>query len=276
MADGDVVWAATDDAIWCAQSLPSDDGTEWREVAKLPDGARARCLVSSANGVLVGTSGAQVYRLMDHDLACDAAFAELATRPRWHTPWGGPPSIWTMCRGPGSDLWVNVHVGGLVRSSDGGRSWAQTGLDIDVDVHQICWDARDSAFLVASAQGFARSEDGESWAFDNEGLYAHYLRAVAATDNHVVVCASRGPRSDEVGVYRRPRGERAFERCAPADGWAEGWLASNIDAPALGVAGGEIAFGTADGRAFASADEGGCWTEVASGLPPIQSVLIAH
>lgn len=263
-AEGDAIWAATDDALWRLED-------NWRAVASFPDDARPRCLQPSTTGLLVGTSGAQVYRLQDDALICDDAFAEVETRGLWHTPWGGPPSIWTMCAGNGGDIWANVHVGGLVHSSDGGRSWRQTSLDIHVDVHQVCHDPASSGLLVASARGFASTGEGETWEFDNTGLPAHYLRAVATTQSAIFVSASTGPRSDEVAIHRRKRDANAFERCAPTDDW----LKNNIDSPALTSTGDQVAFGTLDGRVFLSPDEGDSWSVVASDLAPVQSVLLS-
>lgn len=261
--EDNAVWAATDDALW-------KHTDQWREIAAFPADVRPRCLLPVESGLLVGTSGAQVYRLVDGVLACDEAFAGVATRSLWHTPWGGPPSTWTMCGGPSAEVWANVHVGGLVRSTDNGRNWTQTPLDIEVDVHQVNRDA--NGFVVATARGFGHSVDGEEWEFDNDGLHAHYLRSVATTRDHIFVSASSGPRSEEVAIYRRARGSAEFQRSAPADGW----LRDNVDAPALATSGAEVAFGTLDGRVFQSLDEGDSWSVFAEGLPPVQSVLITH
>ena len=63
---------------------------------------------------------------------------EAPTRAEWHTPWGGPPSVFSMAS-LGDDLFVSVHVGGILRSSDGGQSWEAT-IDLHEDVHQVVAD----------------------------------------------------------------------------------------------------------------------------------------
>ena len=257
----DVVYAATDHELWRYTR-------QWDVLARLPDEVRARWIVPVDGECYVGTSGADVYRLSGGKLDRDENFANIATRPAWHTPWGGPPSIWSACAN-GDDIWVNVHVGGIVHSLDAGASWTQTPLPIETDVHQVARTA-EGDLLIASARGYAQSSDGVEWTFANDGLHGHYLRAVASTASAVFVAASHGPRSDAVAVYRRPKDAATFERSAPADDW----LAENIDAPALASDGHTIAFGARDGRVFASANEGDDWTVVAADLPPVRSVLV--
>src|SRR5207249_1971591 len=79
-------------------------------------------------------------------------------------------------------VYVNVHVGGVVRSRDGGRSWTPT-VDIESDVHQVlAHPSRAEVVLAAAADGFGVSRDcGASWRFITEGMHAHYLRAVAVS-----------------------------------------------------------------------------------------------
>ena len=61
----------------------------------------------------------------------DVPFTE--GRDRWYTPWGGPPDTRSMTSADGK-VYANVHVGGVVRSADAGRTWQPTALDIDADV----------------------------------------------------------------------------------------------------------------------------------------------
>ena len=81
-ADDNAVWAATDETLW------RYDG-DWQEAAAFPDDIRPRYLLPTADSLLVGTSGAHVYRLGAETLERDAAFAGVETRERWHTPWAG-------------------------------------------------------------------------------------------------------------------------------------------------------------------------------------------
>lgn len=170
-------------------------------------------------------------------------------------------------------IYVNVHVGGVVRSRDGGRTWTPT-LDIEVDVHQvIVHPARPRTVLVAAFDGFGLSRDGgDSWSFVIAGLHAHYARAVAIADATVLLTASTGPSGRRAALYRKPlEGADEFERCR--QGLPE-WFSDNIDTACLATAGPLVVFGTEDGQLYRSADAGSTWELAAKGLPSVRSVLI--
>jgi hypothetical protein len=135
--------------------------------------------------------------------------------------------------------------------------------------------ARDGRVYAACARGLAVSEDrGASWTFRTDALHATYCRSVALCGETVLLSASNGPRGDRSALYRGPAaGGAGFERCR--DGLPE-WFDRNVDSLCLDAAPdhGVAAFGTADGRVFASTDEGATWTEVASDLPPATCVAL--
>jgi hypothetical protein len=260
-------WAVVDDRTIRA----SADGSSWVEAAAVT-GAEATCLLPTPDGLLVGTTGARLLRLVDGRLLPLEAFAEVEGREAWYTPWGDPPDTRSLTRDPAGALYANVHVGGVVRSTDGGATWRPT-LDIELDVHQVLADpAVPGRVFAASAVGLAVSEDGgERWRIETDGLHAHYCRAVALADGTLLVTASTGPRGKRAALYRRPlAGRTAFERCR--DGLPE-WFATNIDTHCLAAAGPTVVFGTEDGRVYRSSDAGRSWTQTAKGLPPITCVL---
>jgi photosystem II stability/assembly factor-like uncharacterized protein len=166
-------------------------------------------------------------------------------------------------------VYVNVHVGGILGSLDGGLSWTPTELDIDTDVHQVV--ATDHLVLAALGHGgLARSNDGgQSWTVTSDGLHASYCRAVAVSDQTVLLSASTGPRTRQGALYRGSIAGDTFERCHK--GLPE-WFPSNIDTGCLALDGTNAAFGTDDGRVFVSTDTGGSWTQTAAGLPGITVV----
>src|SRR5262245_42475485 len=56
-------------------------------------------------------------------------------------------------------IFVNVHVGGVIRSRDAGRTW--TTVDIESDIHQvIAHPTRADVVLAAAYKGFGLSRDG--------------------------------------------------------------------------------------------------------------------
>jgi len=128
--------------------------------------------------------------------------------------------------------------------------------------------------LAAAGVGLATSSDGgKSWQFDTEGLHGTYLRAVAVAGGTVLVTASTGPRTKHAAVYRKALdGNKNFERCQSG---LPDWFSANIDTFCLTASGSRVAFGTSEGSAFVSSDEGQSWTVAAQDLPPVKSVALS-
>jgi photosystem II stability/assembly factor-like uncharacterized protein len=237
--------------------IRSSGGDRWEEVA-VATVLDARCLLPHPSGLLVGTSEAHLLRLRDGSLDPVPSFEEAKGREDWYTPWGGPPDVRSMSVGGDGSIFVNVHVGGVLRSEDGGETWEPT-MDIDVDVHQVLvHPARPAVVYAASARGLGISRDaGGSWTFVTEGLHAPYCRAVAVCEESVLVSASTGPRGREAAVYRgRLDGSGRFEKCG--DGLPE-WFGGNIDTFSLAADRKAAAFGTEGGDLYLSSDQGRTW-----------------
>lgn len=243
----------------------------WAEVAVAGDGVVLTCLAPRGGGLLVGTAGAGVLALEDPD-ACPPAlvglrgFEEVPGRDQWYTPWGGPPDTRSLAVAGDGALYANVHVGGILRSIDGGRSWAPT-IDLHADVHQVLCPLpeRPGVVMAACADGLAQSRDGgKSWRLREDGLPRTYCRAVAAVADTVLVSASDGPDGAHAGVYRAPlEGWGGFERCRP--GLPEA-LGGNVDTGWLAASGELAAVVTADGDLFSSKDQGSSWDQLVAGL----------
>lgn len=248
------------------------DESGWTALASL-DSRAARCLLPDEAGLLIGTTEAHLLRLSDGSLTAVEGFASAPGRERWFTPWGGPPATRSLARGAAGELYANVHVGGILRSDDGGASWRQT-IEIEVDAHEVLSPAgHPGLLLAATARGLATSRDGGgSWELASDGLRATYARAVALSEGVVLMSASDGPRGGHAAVYRRdldaPDG---FERCTA--GLPE-WFEDNIDTACLKATGQSVVFGTSRGELYASRDSGETWEQLAEGLPPVRCVAL--
>jgi hypothetical protein len=233
------------------------------------EGPPATCLLPLDGGVLLGTAEGHLVRLPGG--ARVASFDEAPGRHEWYTPWGGPPDVRTLAAGPDGTLYVNVHVGGILRSADGGETWEPT-LDIDLDVHQVVV-APDGTVLAACAQGLAVSGDhGSTWTVVDDGLPATYARAVAVAGDTVLMSASTGPDGGRAAVYRRPlKGDEPFRRSSIG---LPGTFPGNVDTFCLAADGDRAALGTFAGRVYASDDAGGSWSTVATG-PPVTCLTLA-
>ena len=260
-------WAILDGReLWCSENQDA-----WAQITSIGS-LRANCVLPYGGGVLVGASDSHLHRLSDNVLEPVESFDEAPGRDSWFTPWGGPPDVRSMSTDPNGALYVNVHVGGVLRSADGGESWEPT-IEIGSDVHQVFFDPSSGLLLAASSWGLGVSDDdGDTWEFHRSGLHATYARAVTVAGDKVLVSASTGPRTRQAAVYRkRVRDKGPFERCT--EGLPE-WIVNNVDTACLAASGSEVAFGTHDGSVFASDDQGNSWELVAEGLPPVRCVAL--
>src|SRR5271155_1519822 len=104
----------------------------------------------------------------------------------------------------GSILFANVHVGGIPRSMDGGRTWQPT-IDINSDVHEVRAHPADPDIVAAaSAIGLCISRDaGATWTIEKEGLHAPYCSALAFSGDDILVSASTDHFATQGRIYRR-------------------------------------------------------------------------
>lgn len=266
--DAGVLWALADGR----SVLRSDRDGAWEEVADAGP-FELTCLLPTSAGLLVGAGHARLLRLESGSLEPVASFDEVTGRETWYTPWGGPPAVRSLAQDRAGRLHVNVHVGGIPCSADGGRTWHPT-IDVDADVHQVlAHPSTEGLVLAATAMGLAVSEDGGGrWHFERGGMHAHYCRAVAVSAGTVLVTASTGPWGGHAAVYRAPLDAVSqLERCAA--GLPE-WFDANVDSGCLAADGATVAFGTADGSLFESEDSGATWAEIAAGLPQVRAVAL--
>ncbi len=261
--DGPELWAIVDRSeVWHAPEAG------WRLVATL-QGYQATC-IAMTDAIHVGSSNARLFRLAGETLEPVVAFDDAEGRSEWYTPWGGPPATRSLSEW-GDDVYVNVHVGGILHTGDQGPTWNPT-IEIDADVHQVA--TAEGFVLAACAGGLATSLDhGATWTMRSEGLDAPYSRAVVVCGDTLLMSASNGPRGGRAAVYRADISAGAFERCTAG---LPGWFDDNIDTYHLDALndGSFAAFGTSDGRIFGSEDAGSTWQEMASDLATIQHVLV--
>lgn len=252
-------WAVADaQAVWDGEGIVAD-----------LQGPPATCVLGTDEGALVGTSEGHLVRVPGGERV--ESFDQAPDRDRWYTPWGGPADVRSLAAAPDGTLYVNVHVGGILRSADGGATWQPT-LEMDLDVHQVAV-APDGTVVAATAYGLAASTDGgRTFTMSDDGLHATYARAVAVAGETVLLSVSTGPDGQRAAVYRRPlHGDGAFRRTAIG---LPGTLPGNVDTFCLAAAGERAALGTVAGRVYVSDDAGATWSTIAAG-PPVTCLAFA-
>ena len=258
---GDTAWAITNGHQLTRVTPQSAEAVAHIEPA-------ATCVLAADDTVWVGTEEAHLFRFDGTTLQRLTAFDEAPSRAEWHTPWGGPPDTRSLAA-ENDRVYVNVHVGGILISDDGGTSWDAT-LDLHTDVHEVSVDDDGTVWAATGASALGESRDGgRSWTFHRAGLHGTYLRCAVPTDDGVLVTASSGPHASDGAVYRFDHDR--FEPCG--GGELPERFAGNLDTGSLAAHGKAAALAGTDGRLYLSEDAGRSWVVAASDLPPVRSVV---
>lgn len=252
-----------DGSSWWAVDRKGQIHQDGSILAAAPAGVALNCVGPGKETTWVGATEARLYRLEGDDLVEDEDFANAPGRDHWYTPWGGPPDVRSMAIDAAGALFVNIHVGGILRYDEGG---IVPTIDQDADVHEvIAHPSRPGMVLAACALGLAQSANGADFTVRDEGLHSRYCRAVAIIGDTVLVSASTGPRTRQARLYRTRLEGGPFEACR--QGLPE-WFDDNLDTNCLAVVDGAVYAGHGD-KVWRSDDEGESWEEIAAGLPRI-------
>lgn len=254
--------ARTDDGWWAVDGKGrvhhSGD-----HVASLPDGAAATCIQPSPDTIWIGADQGRLFAFDGGDVTEDEFFADAPGRDTWYTPWGAPADVRSMTIDADHTLYVNVHVGGILRYDNTGPV---PTLDISADVHQVASHSTDGgAVFAATARGLAASHNGHDFDFRTNGLHAPYSRAVAVLDDRVLFSASTGPRTSDGRLYSCPLW--ADDIMPVSEGLPERFD-HNLNTHCIAVVGPEVYLGHGD-SVWRSDDHGSTWTLLTSGLPKI-------
>jgi hypothetical protein len=268
-ADPDVVYAGLRDG---GVRRSVDGGRSWID-CKLPEPAVFSLAVSAANGaVYAGTEPSRLFRSDDRGASWREldALLELPSRPTWSFP----PRPWTshvrwIAPSPHDAdlLLVGIELGGLMRSSDGGKSWQDHRPGAQRDVHSLAWHphAPGRAYEAGGGGAAFSSDAGETWQPADEGRDRNYTWSVAVDPVDPgcwYVSASSGPyaahgqRDPQARIYRRRDGETWLP--------LSGGLPEPLPAMpyALLATDGRLFAGLADGEVWESRDQGDTWTRL--------------
>lgn len=242
------------------------------------------CCMAVRDTVYVGTDDARMLRLSDGADVLEPidGFDNVAGRDAWFAGSAivngqrvGPPlGIRSVAANSnGSTLFANVHVGGIPRSMDGGKSWQPT-IDIDSDVHEVCAHPANPGIVVAAASaGLCISHDsGTTWTIEREGLHAPYCYAVAISGDDILVSAAKDPFASEGKIYRRPL--RPDGILAAVEGGMPAWIEGIVDTGCIAANGSSIAVADKAGNLYGSEDFGRTWSSRIAGLPTPSCVLL--
>ena len=263
--DGDRLFVGTyGHGLWCSD----DGGTSWQDL-QLPQRDVFSVAVSAANGsVYAGCEPSMLFCSDDRG----RSWRELESLRRIPSAptWSFPPRPWTshvrwIAPNPqrAEVLIVGIELGGLMLSTDGGRTWLDHRPGAQRDVHALAWHPTvPGRAYEAGGGGAAWSRDeGMNWQRADAGRDRHYTWALAvdpADPESWFISANPGPmlaHHDEQAQARIYRWQR--------DAWQPvmNGLSDPLDSMpyALAFVGRTLYAGLRDGRLFASDDSGASW-----------------
>ncbi|HEX4448873.1 MAG TPA: hypothetical protein VH044_19165 [Polyangiaceae bacterium] len=257
-------------------------GGEWATVATSE--FELSCCVAVGDTIYVGTEDARILRLSHAGAALDPVdgFDRVAGRDTWYAGSAivdgrrrGPPlGIRSVAASANGDvLFANVHVGGIPRSTDGGKTWQPT-IAIETDVHEVrAHHAHPNVVVAASAVGLCISRDaGATWTIEREGLHASYCSAVAFSGDDILVAASSDHFASEGRIYRRPI--RPDGGIAAVEGGLPARIEGIADTGCIATSGSTIAVVDGAGTLYVSTEFGWAWSRSGGEVAGASSVLI--
>ena len=279
--DRDRVYAGTFDH---GLRVTDDGGATWREPEAGPADARVLALAVSraAPVAYAGTEPSNLYRSEDAGRTWELlpALRELPSEPQWSFP-GRPWThhVRTIALHPTDPetLLVGIELGGVMRSTDAGETWADRNPQAPRDAHQMATHPLlPDRVYGAAGDGIARSEDaGATWTHVEEGLDRRYAWATAVDPEdpglwYVAVStgavAAHGAGDGQARVMRTHDGA-----WSPVGSWGDTpelrrmpyALATLPDRPGVIVA------GLRGGVLLVSQDAGASWTRLDLRLPDV-------
>jgi photosystem II stability/assembly factor-like uncharacterized protein len=260
-----------------------DGGATWRD-AELPVPDVFSVAYGPDGALYAGSEPSALHVRRDGDGWRElSALRELPSAPTWSFP----PRPWTshvrsVAPSPHDPAVVlaGIELGGLMRTTDGGETWADHRPGAQRDVHELAWHPSEPGRAYeAGGGGAAWSHDGgDTWEPADEGRDRHYTWALAVEPDDAdtwFLSASTGPfaahgnRPAEALVYRR-RGDGPWEELDLGLGRPLDTMPYGLDARD-----GVVVVALRDGRLLASEDGGDEWRAVEASAPRVVALTLA-
>ena len=256
-----------------------DGGSNWTHVESYPSDYAHSVLAdpSAANGVLVGSEPAALFRSSDSGASWQecSGFQDVPESTNWgfHAP-TRDSHVRDLVVSPGDVglLYAGIEVGGVVRSTDGGSSWQQLpGLDDDIHCLHLGTDKQQRVYAATASAPYRSSNGGDEWEKINDGLDRRYtLHIAAAPDDadQVLVTVSENARRKSPQFYRSTNGGQSWLK---VEGLGEGEEAEDMVVafewdPSSSN---DVYAGTDGGELYHSSDRGQTWQQLPVTLPSV-------
>ncbi len=254
-------------------------GATWARADSYPSDYAHSVLAdpSNSDGVYVGSEPAALFRSDDGGVSWEECrgFREVPESSNWgfHAPTrDSHVRDLAVSSGDANLLYAGIEVGGVVRSSDGGKSWRQLpGLDDDIHCLHIGADRQRRVYAATASSPYRSSDGGDSWEKINDGLARRYTLHIAAAPDDadlVLVTVSENARRESPRFYRSTDGGNTWRL---VDGPGQGeeardmvvafdWDPNNAS---------HVYAGTDGGKLFLSRDRGASWEQMPVILPSV-------
>jgi hypothetical protein len=249
-----------------------DAGGAWSKVAAT--GIHLQSITSVKRTIFAGLMNEAAILRVQADGKSERleSFDKVVGRSEWFA--GGPPlGVRAMTATvDGGTILAAVHVGGIPRSSDGGKTWTPT-IPIMFDVHEVCaHPAQPNIVAAAAAVGLLMSQDGgQNWSVLDEGLELKDSLAVAVLTDEALFSIQEGPFAKRSQLWRCRIGGKRLEQVR--DGLPE-WLDGKIDTAHITAGAGRAAVVDGGGNLWLSTAGSSGWKRLAADLPYALGLLI--
>lgn len=252
-----------------------DGGGTWRHLSSYPTGY-AHSVLAHPNDpevLFVGSEPAAIFRSGDGGETWEecAGFQAVPESTQWNFHGDRLSHVRELRTAPGDPdtMYAGVEVGGIVKSRDGGKSWAQMqGLHDDIHLVDIS-RANPNRVYVATAQAPYRSDDGgDHWDLINNGLERRYTLHISAAPHDadlVLVAVSTNARRGEPQFYRSTNGGSEWKLIETVGNGDDMVVVIDWDP----IIENRVYAGTDSGKIFSSDDGGQQWKPVQVDLPNI-------
>jgi len=252
-----------------------DGGDTWRHLSSYPTGYAHTVLAHPKNPevLFVGSEPAAVFRSDDGGDSWEECrgFQEVPEANQWHFHGDRLSHVRELrtASGDSDTIFAGIEVGGMVKSSDGGKSWKQLQGTHD-DVHTVNMSrANPRRVYVATAEAPYRSDDGgDHWEVINNGLERRYTLHISAAPHDaelVLVTVSTNAGRDNPQFYRSTDGGNHWELIESVGSDGDMVVAIDWDPSSQN----RVYAGTDAGKIYCSDDGGQQWKPVDVELPTI-------
>jgi photosystem II stability/assembly factor-like uncharacterized protein len=293
---GAAVWRSSDLGetwAWSGEGLAYPEGEPALTKVTGLTAAHGRLLVGAAvPGIFESSDAGVTWRLLSR-------LDDQPAREKWLNPGDMPPGrlgLPAIVAHPtdAQRFFANVQGFGVWETVDGGGSWTprNQGLRADWPLDDPAWGYcvhklvrspadPDRLYEMTHVGAYVSSDGGQGFTEITEGLPSDFGFAAAAHPHdrdtaYMIPLDARHGRTMHDGRaavwMTRDAGSswQRLDRGLPAAGAYLGVLREGMATDTLDIPG--VYFGTSTGQVFASADEGGSWTQIADYLPGITSI----